>query len=217
MKVIAEHKDHGDISVLLALSLMLVILEAAPGLRVEALSVRTSNTELEGVDALPDYDVPLPDDPEPVDVDISDVFNNDIVDINPDVVINLTGDTTGLDVVDTFDPNVDTPDNPGSDAIPDPGTFIPHSVPPRCTFRPSPEYPEMARLAGLEGRVGLQVFVGTDGFAASVVLMQSSGIASMDSAAVASARMTRWAPAEAEGGSLVGVWTGLVYEFALDN
>ncbi|NLP05626.1 energy transducer TonB [Candidatus Fermentibacteria bacterium] len=214
-----EAWDYKDVGVLVALSVFLVVLETAPDATWEALAVRTSGDELVGVDAPLAYDIPVIEPPETPPVDIDRVLDNAVPDFVPNVVLNLDGNAAGLDTVRTVDLNTDISDPDGSveGGIPSPGTFIPHSVPPRCTFRPAPEYPEMARLAGIEGRVTLQLWITVDGVPAEVVVMQSSGVESMDSAAVESARATRWAPAESEGGMPVAVWTAVIYDFTLEQ
>jgi protein TonB len=106
-------------------------------------------------------------------------------------------------------------ENPVDNTIPEPGTYIWHDVPPVCTSRPMPVYPEMARMAGLEGRVTLMLFVSVDGVPLQVELAESSGIGTMDEAAVDVAWDTRWVPAKRADGVAVGVWTTLIYDFTL--
>ncbi len=109
-----------------------------------------------------------------------------------------------------LDPN--DPDN----TIPEPGTFIAHSVHPVCTFRPVPEYPAMASQAGVEGRVILQVFISPEGIPVEAVIAASSGLGSMDDAAMASVMESSWSPAKRADGVPVGVWTSVVYDFVLN-
>lgn len=217
MRVLAHHEESRmDVGVLSVLVLLLIAFESIPGTSWERLAVPESSAEIEGINAPVEYDIPDVTPPEEVQPDINSILNSEIPDLTTQVMA-LGGDSTGLEVVGTIETNlIEATENHDPDYIPQPGTFVPHSVPPRCTFRPNPEYPEMARQAGVEGRVTLQVFVPVSGVPAQVVVMQSSGLESMDSSAVASARLTRWAPAERDDGVQVGVWTALIYEFRLE-
>jgi TonB family protein len=217
MRHAIEIKSHYDESMLVALAVLFAAIEFGPGASWHPITVNRSDTQMTGVDALPEYNVPLIDNPEEVHPDIDNILNNVIPDVNPDLVLSLSTDTTGLTVVNTVNPNIISPDASNPDEIPSPGTFIPHSVPPRCTYRPAPVYPEIARQAGVEGRVTVQLFVDTDGVPLEVVVVGSSGFGSMDSSAVASARLTRWAPAERDDGQLVSVWTSMIYDFQLED
>jgi len=217
MRHAVEIRSYHDESLLVALAIVFAALEFGPGASWHPITARVNNTELTGIDALPDYDIPPVEQPPEVPPDIDHVLDNAVRDINPDVVLSVDGDTTGLSVVNTVNPNVITPDQPDPDVIPAPGTFIPHSMPPRCTYRPTPAYPEIARQAGVEGRVTVQLYVGVDGIPAEVVVVGPSGFAGMDSAAVASAWLTRWAPAERDDGQPVAVWTSMIYDFQLTD
>jgi TonB family protein len=219
MRHAAEIRTYYDESMLVALAVLFAALELGPGASWHPIDINASDTEMTGVDALPEYDIPIIEDPVIVPPDIDNVLDNSVIEVDPNLVINMTGDTTGLDVVNTFDPNIMDPDihNNPDGGIPVPGTFIPHSVPPRCTFRPAPDYPEIARQAGIEGRVTVQLFIDTDGVPLDVVVVGPSGFGAMDSAAVSSAWLTRWAPAERDDGQPVGVWTSVIYDFQLED
>jgi len=205
-----------DLGVLVAILLLLFVFEAMPSMTVGRLSVRTEENEMTGFDPGTLYKIPpeLPDDP----IDVEDIINQVLpVDINPIELISMSDDTTGLRIVGT----VENPDghmaiNPDDQGIPLPGTFIAHSVAPECNYRPLPDYPEMARMAGVEGRVILQVFVGVDGVPVDVVLIQSSEVSPMDDSAMAAAWNSRWISARRADGAPVGVWTSVVYDFVLD-
>jgi len=205
-----------DLGILVGVALLLFVFEAIPSMTVGRLSVKTEENEMIGFDPGILYDIPpeLPDDP----IDVEDILNQVVpVDINPIELISMTDDTTGLRIVGT----VENPDghiniNPDDQGIPLPGTFIAHSVAPTCNFRPLPDYPEMARMAGVEGRVILQVFVGVDGVPVDVVLIQSSEVSPMDDSAMVAAWNSRWSAARRADGTPVGVWTSVVYDFVLN-
>src|SRR6056297_4108766 len=56
--------------------------------------------------------------------------------------------------------------------IPEPSEFIPYSQAPKNVSKPAPRYPELARKAGIEGKVIVKVFVGKTGTVKDVVLIK---------------------------------------------
>jgi len=215
VKSMAGPAEYGVIA---SLALLVVLFEAVPASEIGVLSVRTVSEEMIGIEAGELFEIP-PDPPEEDPVNVDAILNSVLPDIiQSDQVINLSGDTTGLGTALTVDIRDLPPvEDPLQDGIPEPGTFIPHSAAPVCTYRPMPDYPDMARQAGLEGRVSLQVFVSAEGEPLQVVLTGSSGIGTMDEAAMNAARVTRWTPAKRADSEPVGVWTALIYEFTLDE
>lgn len=97
-----------------------------------------------------------------------------------------------------------------------PPRFMAVEVFPVCTYRPTPTYPDLARQAGVEGVVTLWIYVTADGTVADVQLYNSSGVNSLDQAAISAAWDTRWSPAR-NNDRPVGVWTSLSYNFELSN
>ena len=203
-----------DIGILWGISLLILAFEVIPGSSIGRLSTRTSTEEMQGFDPGELYEIP-PEIPKDDPVDVERIILNDIPDVEPILVISTSEDST-LRVVGTASMNnllpVDEPDN----SIPQPGTFIARSVEPQCTFRPTPDYPEMASQAGVEGRVIIQVFISTEGVPVEALIIDSSGLASMDSAAMASVMKSGWSPAKRADGVPVGVWTSVLYDFVLE-
>jgi len=78
------------------------------------------------------------------------------------------------------------------------------------------EYPDMARQAGVEGRVILHVFISEVGEPAQIAIAQSSGLNSMDRAAEEAVRSTQWTPARRDDGVAVAVWTSVIYDFVIE-
>ncbi len=93
---------------------------------------------------------------------------------------------------------------------------MPAEVFPVCTYQPRPDYPAMAAQAGVEGTVTLWVYVSTGGTVSDVRLYNSSGVNSLDDAALSAAWNTRWTPAQ-NNGIPVGVWTTLTVNFNLSD
>ena len=90
---------------------------------------------------------------------------------------------------------------PASPAVPAPAA-APLAVPDlavQCPHRPPPRYPPAARRLGQEGVVELLVELSASGAVSGVAVVESSGAASLDRAAVAAVRGWRCAPARAGG------------------
>jgi len=78
-----------------------------------------------------------------------------------------------------------------------------------------PVYPDEARFNGWEGRVVLELLVGEDGRVAKVRVLQSSGRACLDQAAVTAARHWRYRPAQ-RNGVVTAVWVQRAVRFRLE-
>ena len=210
----ASAMDYGAI---VSVFLLILIFEVIPGTQMGRLAAKTIDTEMQGFDPGELYEIP-PELKEDNQIDVENIIRNEIPDVvQPVLVINLSTDTTGLRKAFTVEMNNLTHNvNPASDNIPNPGTFIPHSILPVCTFRRVPDYPDMARQAGVEGRVILQVFISTEGKPVQVVIMQSSGLGSMDEAAEEAAWNSSWSPARRADNEPVSVWTSVIYDFVLE-
>ncbi len=205
-----------DIGILWGFVLLVLAFEAIPGSSIGRLSSRTATDEMQGFDPGDLYEIP-PDMPEDDPIDVENIILNEIPDIvEPILIISTDIDTAGLGHAITVNTNIITPGGDPDNTIPEPGTFIPHSVQPICTYRPVPEYPAMASQAGVEGRVILQVFISPEGDPVEAVITASSGLGSMDDAALASVLESSWSPAKRADGVPVGVWTSVVYNFVLE-
>lgn len=205
-----------DIGILWGFVLLILAFEVIPGSPIGRLASRTATDEMQGFDPGELYEIP-PEMPEEDPIDVEDIILNEIPDIvEPTLIISTDIDTVGLGHAFTANPNILTPGSDPDNTIPEPGTFIPHSVQPVCTYRPVPEYPAMASQAGVEGRVILQVFISPEGVPVEAVITASSGLGSMDDAALASVLKSSWSPAKRADGVPVGVWTSVVYNFVLN-
>ncbi|NOQ23155.1 MAG: TonB family protein [Candidatus Aegiribacteria sp.] len=205
-----------DIGILWGFVLLVLAFEVIPGSSIGRLSSRTASDEMQGFDPGELYEIP-PEMPEDDPIDVENIILNEIPDIvEPILIISTDVDTTGLSHAITVNTNILTPGEDPENSIPEPGTFIPHSVQPVCTYRPVPEYPDIARQAGVEGRVILQVFISPEGVPVEAVITASSGLGIMDNAALASVMKSSWSPAKRADGVPVGVWTSVVYEFVLN-
>lgn len=101
---------------------------------------------------------------------------------------------------------------PVVDPTPGLNEFVPYDEPPVVVTRVVPEYPDIARDAGVEGTVQLRLLVGKDGRVKDVHVDRS--VPMLDEAAVAAARQWVFTPALASGHP-VTVWVAVPVRFSL--
>lgn len=116
------------------------------------------------------------------------------------------------------EPVASAPSEPVEETTPPP--FIPHDVPPRLInpgdVRDYLEafYPPDLRLAGVDGRVMLWLYVDSRGNVTKLRLRDSSGTPSFDQLAQSAARIMRFRPA-VSGDQTVGVWVAQPLQFQI--
>ena len=76
------------------------------------------------------------------------------------------------------------------------------------------KYPDIARKAGIEGRVIVRVLVGTDGSVKDAKILKSLGHTGCDEAAINAIKAVRWTPAK-QRDRPVQVWVGIPVIFRL--
>lgn len=86
---------------------------------------------------------------------------------------------------------------------------------PVCMYRPLPDYPDSARVNGIEGGVSVILYLDSIGTVMEAKIYRSSGSDLLDQAAIEAAWNSRWTSAQRNGEG-VGVWTAVFYEFELD-
>lgn len=96
--------------------------------------------------------------------------------------------------------------------IPPPSDYIPHDELPVVAHRVQPEYPDVPRNAGMEGRVMLQIYVGLDGRVHRAEVVGKASI--FDEAALSAVRQWVFTPAKANGHP-VAVWMAVPVVFRL--
>ncbi len=94
--------------------------------------------------------------------------------------------------------------------------FVPVDEYPEMIYQEIPVYPPKAESAGIEGYVWIQALVDSTGTVRKAKVAKSSGVKSLDSAAVAAAPKCRYKPAVAHGRP-VAVWVTYKVTFALDS
>ena len=138
-----------------SLAVVLAVFEIFPSFGYGRLAVAQTSEEMQGYDADVIYEIPPPEEPD--EIDVQDLIDRDDFDIVPvQEIVNMDDDTAGLrhtNTVVTDLPDPDQQDDPYGD-IPPIGTYIAHSEPPFCTYRPAPEYPDTVNHDEL-GNLGL--------------------------------------------------------------
>jgi protein TonB len=99
-----------------------------------------------------------------------------------------------------------------SEAEPSPREFIPTDEFPQVVSRVTPEYPDLPRTAGAEGRVLVRLLIGVDGRVRRAEIEQSAPL--FDDAALAATRQWTFTPAKANGHPVM-VWIRIPVQFTL--
>jgi len=199
-----------------ALAFLIIFFEFVPASELGRLSTRTSDSQMEAVEADIAFDDTVEEQEEEVEDEQEELQEEteDIVE-ELDITLSLSDDTEGLEEALTIDQSDELADMGQSDEM-GPPRFMAAEVLPVCTYQPPPVYPDLASQAGVEGLVTLWLYIKPDGTVADVQLYNSSGVGSLDGAAITAAWNTRWSPAR-NNGQPVGVWTSLSYNFVLTN
>ncbi len=87
-------------------------------------------------------------------------------------------------------------------------------VKPKPEYLPQPDYPELARQAGIEGNAVVEALVDVDGKIIDAKILKSSGNEALDQAAVKAAQNARFTPAK-QRDMFVRVWVSIPFRFTL--
>ena len=90
------------------------------------------------------------------------------------------------------------------DALPTPDEFVAFEIEPKPITPISPEYPELARKAGIEGTVWVKILIDKQGDVRDAQILRGIG-AGLDEAAIKALRSTKYTPA-IQNNQPVAVW-----------
>ncbi|MEC9273772.1 MAG: energy transducer TonB [Candidatus Neomarinimicrobiota bacterium] len=124
-----------------------------------------------------------------------------------DIADDLTIEETDLDSFEAWDAPPAPPDGPRV-------KFIPYDDPPQPLSSIKPVYPEIAKEAGIEGTVVVQVFVDKKGRVQDTLILKGIPNTGLDEAAVTAIKKTRFRPAK-QRERAVGVWISIPVNFRL--
>ena len=99
------------------------------------------------------------------------------------------------------------------EALPPPDAFTPYETPPAPVYQVQPEYPELARKAGIEGRVYIKILVDKEGKVRDALLLRGVG-AGLDESALKAVRQWVYTPA-IQNNRPVAVWVAQPVDFKL--
>ena len=106
-------------------------------------------------------------------------------------------------------------DIPLEEYLPSPDEFVAVEEQPVVLSQPSPRYPEIARKAGIEGKVWVKVLVDKNGNVKDAMVLKDSGTnAGFEEAAVDAAKQSKWKPAM-QNKQPVAVWVSYEIKFQL--
>ena len=96
--------------------------------------------------------------------------------------------------------------------------FIPYDQPPRPKIPLSDliVYPELAREAGIEGKIFIRAFINTKGMVTGTKIVKGLPNTGLDEAAVKAIKKSRWYPAR-QRDKKVGIWLTIPVDFSLTN
>jgi len=102
----------------------------------------------------------------------------------------------------------------GAGGLPSPDEYVAYEKEPELVSMKDPDYPDIAREAGVEGTVMVRVLVGEDGFVKDMMIIQS--VQMLDDSAVNAAQTAVFKPA-LQKDKPVAVWMVIPIEFSLRN
>lgn len=155
--------------------------------------------------AMPKVGIPKPvADEEVLDEDVVIASREDLADIVAPDITATEGD--GDIVVDIRD----------EDFLPSPSDFIPVEIYPEMIFQFKPEYPRLAKQAGITGLVWVSALINEEGEVLKAIVGKTSGVVSLDESAVKAAYKCRFKPG-IQNGRPVKVWVTYKVEFELTD
>ena len=120
------------------------------------------------------------------------------------------GHTIGNSDGETMGDSTNGPGGRGESELP----YRPGTTMPSCAYCPDPQYTDEAREAKLQGKVTLQVLVGTDGRASQIRIVQGIGLG-LDERAAQAIRGWKFVPARDAGRHAVPAWVTVEAVFRL--
>lgn len=103
------------------------------------------------------------------------------------------------------------------DLMPSPDKFIKAEIQPTFVHQEVPDYPRLARDAGLEGKVYVKILVDKTGTVRNAIIAKASGAnAGFEEAALAAAKKCKFSPA-IQNGLPIAIWVTFPFDFKLQR
>ncbi len=156
--------------------------------------------------AAPKVGIPKPvADDEVIDDDVVLATRDELAEIvAPDITAGSEGE--GDIIVDIED----------DDYLPAPDEFVPVEIFPEMIYQNVPEYPRLAKQAGITGEVWVRALVDRAGDVRKAMVHKSSGTTSLDEAAVSASYKNKFKPG-IQNGRPVNCWVSYKVIFELDR
>ncbi|MFQ5823721.1 MAG: energy transducer TonB [bacterium] len=199
-----KYREVFELSLIIALVFMVVLFQLLRVIKLEATETESPDIKIEVADIPPTEQIKRPPPPPKPSIPIPTE--------SEDVPEDLTIESTELDLSD-IPPPPPPPDE--GDAI----IFVPYDEPPYpiggfTAIQRALKYPEIARKAGIEGRVIVQVLVSEKGKVIRTKIIKSLGHSGCDEAAVSAIKSVKWKPA-LQRDKPVKVWVAIPVIFRL--
>ncbi len=200
-----QYRKVFELSLVISLAVMLAMFQLLRAFNLEATESETPDIKIEVADIPPTEQIKRPPPPPKPSIPIPTE--------NEDVPEDLTIESTELDLSD-IPPPPPPPDEDDGTSI-----FVPYDEPPHpiggfVAIQRALKYPEIARKAGIEGRVIVQVLVSEKGEVVKTRIIKSLGHSGCDEAAVNAIRSVKWKPA-LQRDKPVKVWVAIPVIFRL--
>ena len=199
-----KHKKVLELSVILTLVILVVTFQVLRAINMDEVVTKQADIQIEVKDIPPTEQIKKPPPPPKPSVPIPTE--------NEDVPEDLTIESTILDLSD-IPPPPPPPEEEGGII------FVPYDEAPTPiggfgAIQKALKYPEIARKAGIEGRVIVQVLVSEKGNVIDTRVIKSLGHSGCDQAAVKAIRGVKWKPA-LQRDKPVKVWVAIPVIFRL--
>lgn len=195
-----------ELSMIISLFLMIIVFQAMRTFDLETNTQKNVDIQIEVADIPPTEQFKKP--PPPPKPSIPIPTESD------DVPEDLTIESTDLDLTD-----IPEPPPPPEDDDSDVNIFVAYDEPPSpiggfVAIQKALKYPEIARKAGIEGRVIVHVLVSEAGSVENTKILKSLGHSGCDDAAVSAIKSVKWKPAR-QRDKPVKVWVAIPVIFKL--
>jgi protein TonB len=156
--------------------------------------------------AAPKIGIPKPvADEEVQDEDVQIASQKELADINTPDIKDIANEGSNV-VVDIKE----------DEYLPPPDEFTPVEIYPEMIYQETPEYPRLAKQAGLEGTVWVKALVDKEGNVRDAQLAKTCGTQSLDEAAVKAAFKNKFKPG-IQNGRPVACWVTYKVDFKLNE
>ncbi len=200
-----KYKKALEIGIMSSLGILILVFQLFRAINLEATESKTKEIKIEVADIPPTEQFKRPPPPPKPSIPVPSE--------SEDIPEDLTIEATDLDLSDIPPPPPPPEEDDGMNI------FVPFDEPPSPiggfrSIQKALKYPEIARKAGIEGRVIIQVQVSEKGKVLNTRVIKSLGHSGCDEAAVKAIKNVKWKPA-LQRDKPVKVWVAIPVIFRL--